>query len=128
MARAALKADGRLPTQFRPCRRRWRTGPLSSILEYPGRLILPHYFFDTRDNDVSIRDDEGMELPDVQAAAKAAARSLVELAQEVLPGVNEHCLGVDVRDDQDRDVLTTELTYKAVFHSATSSVAEGGTQ
>lgn len=81
---------------------------------------MPLYFFDTRDNDKLIRDDEGLELPDVQAATKEASRSLVELAQEVLPGKTEHCLRVDVRDDQDRDVLTTELTYRAVLHPAAS--------
>lgn len=80
---------------------------------------MPHYFFDTRDNDNFIRDDEGLELPDVQAAAKVASRSLVELALEVLPGKTEHCLGVDVRDDQQREVLNTELTYRAVLRPVT---------
>jgi hypothetical protein len=76
---------------------------------------MPHYYFDTRDDDEFIRDDVGLELPDVPAAAKVAARSLVELAQEVLPSCNERCLGVDVRDDQQRAVLTTELTYRALL-------------
>ena len=76
---------------------------------------MPHYFFDTRDDDEFVCDDIGLELPDIQAAAKVASRSLAELALEVLPGAAARCLGVDVRDDQQREVLTTELTYKAVF-------------
>lgn len=77
---------------------------------------MPRYYFDTRDDDKFICDDEGVELPDVRAAAKEAARSLAELALEVLPSSTSRCLGVDVRDDQ-REVLTTELNYKAVIHS-----------
>lgn len=80
---------------------------------------MPHYYFDTRDDDKFICDDVGIELPDVQAATRVAARSLAELALEVLPGSTARCLGVDVRDDQQRDVLSTELTYKALFHSVT---------
>ena len=76
---------------------------------------MPRYFFDTRDDDKVICDDEGLELPDVKAAEQVAARSLAELALEVLPGSAARCLGVDVRDDHG-DVLTTELTYKAVVH------------
>lgn len=81
---------------------------------------MPHYFFDTRDDAEFICDDVGLELPDVQAAGKVAAQSLAELALEVIPGAAARCLGVDVRDDQQREVLTTELTYKAVFRPATA--------
>lgn len=78
---------------------------------------MPHYYFDTRDDGEVDCDDVGLELLDIQEATKVAARSLAELALEVLPGSTARCLGVDVRDDQQRDVLTTELTYKAIIHS-----------
>ena len=78
---------------------------------------MPHYFFDTRDDDDFICDDVGVDLPDIKAAAQVAAPSLAELALEVLPRATARCLGVDVRDDQQREVLTTELTYKAVLKS-----------
>jgi hypothetical protein len=79
---------------------------------------MPLYFFDTRDDDKFICDDVGLELLDVKAAEQVAARSLAELALEVLPGSSARCLGVDVRDDHG-DVLTTELTYKAVLRGTT---------
>ncbi len=78
---------------------------------------MPHYYFDTRDDDKFVCDDEGLDLPDVSAATKVAARSLAELALEVLPGSTERCLGVDVRDDK-QPILTTEPTYRAVLHAA----------
>ena len=77
-------------------------------------IKMPRYYFDTRDDDKFVCDDEGLELPNVQAATKVAARSLAELALEVLPSASARCLGVDVRDDEG-DVLTTELTYKAIL-------------
>ncbi len=78
---------------------------------------MPHYYFDTHDDDKFVCDDEGIELPDVAAATKVAARSLAELALEVLPSSSERCLGVDVRDEK-HSILTTELTYRAVLHAA----------
>lgn len=78
---------------------------------------MPHYYFDTRDEDEVISDEVGLELPDVRAAAKVAARSLAELALDVLPSSTERCLGVDVRDDE-RPVLTTELIYRALVKVA----------
>jgi hypothetical protein len=78
---------------------------------------MPRYFFDTRDDGKFDCDTVGLELPDIQAATKAAAVSLAELALEVLPGSLARCLGVDVRDDQNRDVLTTELTFRALIHA-----------
>lgn len=76
---------------------------------------MPHYYFDTRDDDKFVCDDVGVELPDLKAATIVAAKSLAELALEVLPGSMARCLGVDVRDDQQREVLTTELTYRALL-------------
>lgn len=76
---------------------------------------MPRYYFDTRDDGKFICDDVGVELPDVQAATIVAARSLAELAMEALPESTARCLGVDVRDDQQRDILTTELTYKTLI-------------
>ncbi len=76
---------------------------------------MPHYYFDTRDDDKFVCDDVGVELPDLKAATIIATKSLAELAMEVLPGSMARCLGVDVRDDQQREVLTTELTYRALL-------------
>ena len=76
---------------------------------------MPRYFFDTRDNERRVIDDIGLELADVPAAGKAAARSLAELALDVIPDSSERCLGVDVRDEMGDAVLTTDLTYRAVL-------------
>jgi len=71
------------------------------------------YFFDTRDDDKVMIDDEGLEFASFDAVKRQATRSLAELALEVLPGVDKRCLGVDVRDAQSRAVLTAQLTFEA---------------
>ena len=74
---------------------------------------MARYFFDTRDGDAVIVDDEGLDLPDLAAAKALAAKSLAELALEVLPGSTRRRLGVDVKNEEHEPVLTSELTFEA---------------
>jgi hypothetical protein len=73
---------------------------------------MQRFFFDRRDEDQIVPDFEGRELPDIEAVKTTAAKTLAKLAIDVLPGVDRHCLAVDVRDARDRKVLTTELTFE----------------
>jgi len=75
---------------------------------------MPIYFFDTRDDDTFIEDDEGVELPDLEAAKAAASRSLAELAIDVLPGSVRRELAVEVRDETTL-LLKTILRFEAVI-------------
>lgn len=74
---------------------------------------VPHYFFDTRDGDTLIEDDEGLELPDLETVKTEAARSLAELARDVLPGSLKRTLVVEVRDDR-QPVLEARLVFEAI--------------
>ena len=79
---------------------------------------MPRYFFDFRDDERRNCDADGMELANLDDVKKIAATSLAEIALELLPYSSERRLGVDVRDDKHRLVLTTELTFKAVEASS----------
>jgi hypothetical protein len=61
---------------------------------------MPLYFFDTRDGDSFIEDEDGVELPDLDAVKIVAAQSLAELALDVLPGEVRRDLAVEVRDSK----------------------------
>ena len=74
---------------------------------------MARYFFDTRDNGTLIVDDEGVELPDLEAVKVQAATSLAELALDVLPGSIQRNLTVHVRDMADNLVMVTQLTFEA---------------
>lgn len=84
-------------------------GSLTGLL----RGAVAIYFFDTRDDDAVITDDEGFDLPGLDSVKCQAARSLAELALDVLPGSIRRTLGVDVRDETGQPVLTTELVFEA---------------
>jgi hypothetical protein len=84
---------------------------------------MPVYYFDTRDNDHFIEDDEGLDLPDIDAAKVAAASSLAELARDVLPGSLKRQLAVEVRDDNG-SVMTALMTFEAVITRGPSDPAD----
>jgi hypothetical protein len=73
---------------------------------------MARYFFDARDGETFIIDDEGVEITNFENVRLIAAKSLAELALDALPTSYSRCLGIDVRDG-DGLVLTTELTYHA---------------
>ncbi|MFT4117490.1 DUF6894 family protein [Bradyrhizobium sp.] len=65
---------------------------------------MTRYYFDLRDGDELALDQEGLELPAIEAAEREAVRSLAELARgEVLISRRDDRsfdrLGVEVRDD-----------------------------
>lgn len=74
---------------------------------------MPLYFFDTRDGEKFIQDDVGVELPDLDAVKVLAARSLAELARDVIPGSVKRTLEVEVRDEQ-QPVMEARLVFEAV--------------
>ena len=75
---------------------------------------MPLYFFDTRDNDVFLEDDIGLELSDLEAVKEQAALSLAELARDVLPGSIKRTLTVEVRDER-QPVMMAKLLFEAII-------------
>jgi hypothetical protein len=73
---------------------------------------MARYYFDWRDNDDFLEDDEGMDLPDLEAAKVEACRSLIERARDVLPGADRHSLSIEVRDRLRHLVLTIALVLE----------------
>ena len=74
---------------------------------------MPHYFFDTRNNNGFIEDDIGLELPDLEAARREATLSLAELARDVVAGRERWIAIVEVREGV-TPVLEARLTFEAV--------------
>ena len=74
---------------------------------------MPLYFFDTRDDDRFIEDVDGVELPDLEAVKAISAKSLAELARDVIAGSERRVLTVEARDEQG-PVLEARLTFEAV--------------
>jgi hypothetical protein len=75
---------------------------------------MPIYFFDSRDNQAFIEDDEGLEYADLEAVKVAAAKALAELARDVIPASSKHELAIEVRDEQG-PVLIAKMTFEALI-------------
>ncbi|HEX8644748.1 MAG TPA: hypothetical protein VF702_12635 [Allosphingosinicella sp.] len=73
---------------------------------------MPRYYFDTRDDDDFVEDEFGIDYPDLEAVAAEAARSLAELARDVLPGSLKRVLMAEVRDGRG-PVLRARMTFEA---------------
>src|SRR5687767_8492934 len=61
--------------------------------------LLRRYYFDTRDNDLFIKDEDGFELPSADVAKRKASVSLVEMVRDLVPGSVARRLVVEVRDE-----------------------------
>jgi uncharacterized protein DUF6894 len=72
---------------------------------------MPQYFFDTRDGPELLRDEEGLELDGIQQA-KEAARGLLDLARDLIPGSESRELAIEVRDRRNVPLLKAALSFK----------------
>lgn len=72
-------------------------------------VAVPRYFFDTRENDRFVRDEEGLELAGLDAARAEATETLTNMARDVIPKSERHTLSVEVRDDRERPVLKASV-------------------
>jgi hypothetical protein len=61
---------------------------------------MTRYYFDIQDDEGVWPDEEGIELPDVEAAEVEAALSLAGMAQSEFLGKVYHRLAVQVRTDE----------------------------
>lgn len=72
------------------------------------------YYFDIRDNDGLIPDDEGMELLTLTDVEEEAARSLADMAREAVLRTDElanYKVAIEARDDQGL-VLRVRLAFE----------------
>jgi hypothetical protein len=71
---------------------------------------MPRYYFDIRDGEELIPDEEGMELPDLDAAFREAAYSLAEMSSKKGRVVGSG-IAVVVRNASGNVMLDTALSW-----------------
>lgn len=79
---------------------------------------MPRYYFDLREGDELIPDDEGVELYTLKAVQEEAARSLADMAREAVRRQTDgglHPMGIEVRDESGL-VLHVRFTYEVEHH------------
>ncbi len=73
---------------------------------------MPRYYFDFHDGAEVTMDDEGTELPDMQAARDEATETLLSVAKDALPPNGKaRQLSIRVRDEQGKHLLAISLGY-----------------
>ena len=70
---------------------------------------MPRFFFDCRDGDRLIRDDEGLVIDTVEEARHEAARALGEMARDALPDDGDREMSIDVRDEKHASLFRVAL-------------------
>ena len=73
---------------------------------------MPRYFFDTRDGACFARDDTGLECACIDGARDAATGGLADMARDAIPGKTRRELAVEVRDEDDCQVLRASLWFE----------------
>jgi hypothetical protein len=72
------------------------------------------YFFDLRKGDEVAIDEEGVELPTIEAVQEEAARSLADVARDAVHNAHKngagHQMSIEVRDEQGA-VLQAKFTF-----------------
>jgi hypothetical protein len=71
---------------------------------------MPRYYFDIHDRARSTPDDTGVELDGLEAARQEAARTLGEIARDILPNGDRHDVVIEVKDEAGQRVLVAKLS------------------
>lgn len=71
---------------------------------------MPRYFFETYDDDILYRDDEGTELEGPQAARMAALSALPDMARDKIPDGDRRTFSSTVRDGEGKVVYQAIMT------------------
>lgn len=73
---------------------------------------MPRYYFDHRDGNTFISDDEGLEFDGFEAVRDEATRALAGIAKDALPGSVRREIVIEVRDEASRPVLRAALWFE----------------
>jgi len=73
---------------------------------------MPRYFFDSRNGDHFVRDDEGVELDGIEAARDQATLALRDLAKDAIPKETRREFVIEVRDEAGRQLIRASLWFE----------------
>jgi hypothetical protein len=73
---------------------------------------MARYYFDHRDGNTFISDDEGLEFDGIEAVRDEATRALAGIAKDALPGSVRREITIEVRDEASRPVLRAALWFE----------------
>ncbi|MGX7709516.1 DUF6894 family protein [Methylobacterium sp. Gmos1] len=78
---------------------------------------MPRYFIDTDDDDLAVRDDEGLDFSDLRAARDAAHEALPGMAEQKMPDGERRNFTASVRDVSGNLLYVATLSLSGVWIS-----------
>ena len=85
---------------------------------------MPRFYFDSRDGERLVRDEDGLDLPDLAAAREEASRALGEIIKDILPDGDERVIAIAARGENRRLLFTATITFK--LEMAEARTGSGG--
>ncbi len=80
--------------------------------------LVPRFFIDTSDQERFVRDEDGLEFEDVEAAMNAAVHGLSDMANDAMPGGESRTFMATVRDAQGKTRVQTTMSFGVVWMPA----------
>ena len=73
---------------------------------------MPRFFFDVREGPRFVPDEDGLELPDVDAAEHEAAEAAASFERDMLSKGDVRDVSVEVRNEHGQRVITVTVTMQ----------------
>ena len=80
---------------------------------------MPLYYFDVRDDQSFVPDDTGLEFDTLEQAKADAARALVDMARDRVPGPERLVFVVEVHDENKRLLVEARLIIEIAHKAGT---------
>lgn len=77
---------------------------------------MPKYFIDTDDGDLHIKDEEGLEFFDLEAARDAAQQVLPDMARQKMPDGEQRDFRAVLRDEHGLVLYIVTLSLKGEWY------------
>lgn len=71
---------------------------------------MPRYFFDIREGARFLPDEDGLELPDLDAAEREAAESAASIGRDLLPKGDARDVTIEVKNEHRQRVVTVTVS------------------
>ena len=75
---------------------------------------MPNYYFDVREKNRFVPDEEGTDLPDLDAAEREAAELAASIGRDRLPSSESRGIIVEVRNEHRQRVMTVTASLDIV--------------
>ena len=75
---------------------------------------MPRFYFDVRDGEKFVSDDDGLEFPGIREAKRDASRMLGEMIKDEMPDGDHLDMAVEVRAEDRRPLFKVQITFEVL--------------